>query len=284
MRRSLSGLLLSALFHGQLGYFIFTAEAQAPQSAEIYQPFDLALLPAIPEETPPSDVPQLAGGEALPPVEDLIEEVEKEIEPEIPEHQPETPPEALPVEKPKPKKEKPKKEKPKPKEKPKEKPPEPKPQRKKEKPKQEALVRNHQSTQKSFEALPKAPSNQQGYGGEGKENKGLMKEDKPRKGSLFGQKDGNRPDAGNATQAGNDYKVGLRRAIERHKPRNVRERGVVVVAFTVNTDGSFSGVRVAKSSGSHTLDNAGVNTVNRTGRYRPPPNGTTHIQVPIRFD
>ena len=81
------------------------------------------------------------------------------------------------------------------------------------------------------------------------------------------------------------YQNGLRRAIERHKPRNARSKGLVVVAFQVSGSGALTNVRIAQSSGNEALDRAALGAVQNTGSYEPPPGGQGFgVQLPIRFD
>ena len=87
---------------------------------------------------------------------------------------------------------------------------------------------------------------------------------------------------GNALKS---YQNGLRRAIERHKPRNARSKGLVVVAFQVSGSGALTNVRIAQSSGNEALDRAALGAVQSTGSYEPPPGGQGFgVQLPIRFD
>ena len=80
------------------------------------------------------------------------------------------------------------------------------------------------------------------------------------------------------------YHAGLRKAIERQKPRRVRDKGKTVVAFTVQANGSFSNIRIHQSSGNSTLDDAALQAVHNTGRYSPPPDGNAMaITLPIQF-
>ena len=81
------------------------------------------------------------------------------------------------------------------------------------------------------------------------------------------------------------YSSGLRRAIERNKPRNARSRGTVVVGFRVEANGAFSNIHLAQSSGNEGLDQAALSAVSRTGHYQPPPSGQGfNVQLPVKFD
>jgi len=88
------------------------------------------------------------------------------------------------------------------------------------------------------------------------------------------------------------YLAGLQHAIakKRRYPSLARRRGetgVVAVSFVLAKSGRISGARVDKSSGSHTLDKAALETLKRLGRYKPIPKsiGRTswQLRVPIRF-
>jgi protein TonB len=63
---------------------------------------------------------------------------------------------------------------------------------------------------------------------------------------------------------------------------------VVLIAFTIQADGTLGDVRVAKGSGSEVIDQAAVETVRRLGRYKPIPAGIGRsrwpVRVPIRYD
>lgn len=88
------------------------------------------------------------------------------------------------------------------------------------------------------------------------------------------------------------YLAGLRQAIarKRHYPASARRAsrtGVATVYFVLDRNGRISGARLAKSSGSDTLDRAAVETLRRLARYKPIPDaiGRTRwpLRVPIRF-
>lgn len=90
-----------------------------------------------------------------------------------------------------------------------------------------------------------------------------------------------------------DYLRGLQRAIARNRfyppgARRQDETGVVMVAFTIQSDGRLGDIRVAKGSGSEVLDQAALETLRRLGSYRPIPadNGRARwpVRVPIVFD
>jgi protein TonB len=96
--------------------------------------------------------------------------------------------------------------------------------------------------------------------------------------------------AESAAQAGalNRYLADIRSRLARNRPRGLRRSGVVTVTFAILPNGSLSYARVAKSSGSETLDNAALGAVERSAPFAVPPNGsvTTElvVTVPFRFD
>jgi periplasmic protein TonB len=98
--------------------------------------------------------------------------------------------------------------------------------------------------------------------------------------------------AGIAAQEG-AYLKGLTQAIALNRfypPAAQRQEvtGVVLVAFTIQADGTLGDFRVAKGSGSEVIDQAAVETVRRLGSYKPIPAGIGRsrwpVRVPIRFD
>ena len=62
---------------------------------------------------------------------------------------------------------------------------------------------------------------------------------------------------------------------------------MVRVSFVLTQSGHIIHVRVDKSSGSHALDKAAVETLKRLGRYKPIPKALGRnrwqLRVPIRF-
>ncbi|WP_185983364.1 energy transducer TonB [Aureimonas mangrovi] len=62
-------------------------------------------------------------------------------------------------------------------------------------------------------------------------------------------------------------------------------RGTVSVSFTISASGSAGGVRIARSSGNATLDQAAVQLVQRASPFPAPPSGgSVSLTVPIRYD
>jgi protein TonB len=99
---------------------------------------------------------------------------------------------------------------------------------------------------------------------------------------------------GGASQAALEqaYLAGLRQAIarQRHYPASARRAGrtgVATVYFVLDRSGRISGARLARSSGSDTLDRAAVETLQRLARYKPIPEAIGRarwpLRVPIRF-
>lgn len=88
------------------------------------------------------------------------------------------------------------------------------------------------------------------------------------------------------------YLADLVAAIHRNKfyprqSRRRREQGTVVVAFTIEKDGTLSDVRVTNSSSIARLDRAALKTLSRLSPFRPIPAGLARdrwpIRVPIEF-
>ncbi len=72
----------------------------------------------------------------------------------------------------------------------------------------------------------------------------------------------------------------LRRAVR--SPRG-RDRGEVLVSFTVSRSGSVSGVRIARSSGSPNLDKAALDTVRRAAPFPPIPDAAGRSSWPFNL-
>jgi periplasmic protein TonB len=88
------------------------------------------------------------------------------------------------------------------------------------------------------------------------------------------------------------YLAEVQRAVARaqvypEEARQTRKTGTTVVAFVIQSNGSITGMRLARSSGDPTLDRAALAAVGRVGRVRPIPasagRSTWALQVPIRF-
>ena len=84
----------------------------------------------------------------------------------------------------------------------------------------------------------------------------------------------------------------VRSLLERNKiyppqARSRNEQGTVVVRFTINSDGSISGVSLSRPSGYSALDQAAQETVSRVGRFPPIPadvqKSSLRIEIPLSF-
>ncbi len=93
--------------------------------------------------------------------------------------------------------------------------------------------------------------------------------------------------------AGSMSRAQAERAIARHQrfPDEARKRGktgVATLSFVVQGDGGIRQVRVAKSSGDASLDQAAVQAMQRLSRFKPIPavigRQEWAMRVPIRFD
>jgi len=89
------------------------------------------------------------------------------------------------------------------------------------------------------------------------------------------------------------YLAELQRAIRRHQryPEQARREareGSASLSFVLLGDGRFEGVRVARSSGDHDLDQAAIDSLQRLGHFRPIPlelgRGRWPLSVVIRFN
>jgi protein TonB len=112
---------------------------------------------------------------------------------------------------------------------------------------------------------------------------------------------GTQPSPGNKRAAGfgggskadeSRYLAELQRAIAKHRyyPARARRRGIegtVALSFVIDADGRIGEIRIADGSGSEVLDDAGLQTVQRLGRFKPIPKSIGRnrwaLRVPIRF-
>jgi protein TonB len=104
--------------------------------------------------------------------------------------------------------------------------------------------------------------------------------------AVGGQKKGNSSAAGNA--AVTNYSGKVRNKINRAKRRvSGGDRGSVVVSFVVGSGGQASGIRVARSSGFPSLDQAAVDSVRRASPFPKIPEAAGRsswpFSVPIVF-
>ncbi len=89
-----------------------------------------------------------------------------------------------------------------------------------------------------------------------------------------------------------EYLASLQLAIEQNKryPRRALRRGKegdVIVAFTVLSDGTITGISIATSSSNHSLDQAASGALAKLGRFQPIPGQLDRerwdFRIPIRF-
>lgn len=86
---------------------------------------------------------------------------------------------------------------------------------------------------------------------------------------------------GNA--AASNYSGTVRRKIHRAKRQRVNIKGVALVSFNIAPNGTISGARVARSSGSAKLDRIALSQVRRASPFPPPPPGArTSYSVEIK--
>ena len=112
-------------------------------------------------------------------------------------------------------------------------------------------------------------------------------------------KPGDYPGVGGGSALGNAladlktiYKTELRSRIEENKfypvaARRLGQTGTVIVAFTLNLDGSITNVRIETPSGVSRLDSAGLEAVKKVGKFKAIPSeiasGPMDMSVPIKF-
>ncbi|MCX8012469.1 MAG: energy transducer TonB, partial [Desulfobacterota bacterium] len=66
---------------------------------------------------------------------------------------------------------------------------------------------------------------------------------------------------------------------------NRQLEGMVIIRFSITSEGIAQGIDIIKSSGYEILDRAGMKAVHNASPFPPPPNGFTSIpiEVPIIF-
>lgn len=88
------------------------------------------------------------------------------------------------------------------------------------------------------------------------------------------------------------YKAQLRSRIEENKfypmaARRMGQTGTVIVAFTLQGDGSIINIRIDNSSGNPSLDSAGLEAVKKVGKFKAIPSelnaSSLDMSVPIKF-
>ena len=91
-----------------------------------------------------------------------------------------------------------------------------------------------------------------------------------------------------ATSAGDDRFYKIQKAIQkRHKypkrAKKMRHQGVVEVSFLYKKDGTVRDVKVIKSSGYETLDEAAVELINRAAPDFPTLDRDYVIKIPVSY-
>ena len=102
------------------------------------------------------------------------------------------------------------------------------------------------------------------------------------------QSDGARQNNAAGNAAVSNYPGQVARKLGRAvRPQRGRDRGEVVVSFTVTKSGGVSSIRVARGSGSQALDRAALDTVNRAAPFPPIPDAAGRsswsFNLPIAF-
>ncbi|MBX9450583.1 MAG: TonB family protein [Mesorhizobium sp.] len=92
---------------------------------------------------------------------------------------------------------------------------------------------------------------------------------------------GNQRRSAEGNAAVSNYPGQVRRKLGRAVRYRGRERGEVLVSFTVSRSGSVSGVRIARSSGSPNLDKAALDTVRRAAPFPPIPDAAGRASWPF---
>lgn len=84
------------------------------------------------------------------------------------------------------------------------------------------------------------------------------------------------------------YKIAVASKIARNKPAAntaASAQGVVLISFTIASDGIIGGLKLAQSSGHEVLDQAALTTIRKSSPFPPPPFGAPRMfTVPIRFN
>lgn len=244
-RPNLCGFLTSAFFHAMLVLlFIHIVQDIKPTAQEEMTSISLDFFnPALEESIAQTNEEQILADEPV--VEEVMEEeIVEEPEPE---------PEPIIEDKPEPIVEKPK-----PIEKPKEKP-KPKP---KEKPKPKAQTKS----------LAKTTS---------KDSNANATNIRPSTNNQVGE-------FNFATSKGDDRFAKIQRAIKKYqnypkKAAKMRQQGIVEVSFMFKTNGTVNNVKVVKSSGHDSLDEAAVQTVKRAHKDFPILDKDYLITIPLSY-
>jgi protein TonB len=132
--------------------------------------------------------------------------------------------------------------------------------------------------------VPPAKKSQAGKAGPAA-GKQLSRSSSKQRGNATGARSPGPSDRNKAAES--KYLAELQRAIARHRyfPRKARRKGVegvVTLYFVIEADGQIRDVRVSKSSGSAALDDAGLQTLKRLGRFAPIPDSIGRTRWPLR--
>ena len=92
-----------------------------------------------------------------------------------------------------------------------------------------------------------------------------------------------------STSAGDERFSKIQRAIQKHhkypkRAQKMRHQGVVEVSFVFKKDGSVRDVKVIKSSGFETLDEAAVELINRAAPDFPTLDRDYVIKIPVKYN
>jgi len=83
------------------------------------------------------------------------------------------------------------------------------------------------------------------------------------------------------------YAARVRAKVARHKPPGNGHRGIATVSFGASLSGGLAYARLARSSGSATLDRAALGAVRRAAPFGSPPAGASpgqlRFSVPFYF-
>ena len=84
------------------------------------------------------------------------------------------------------------------------------------------------------------------------------------------------------------YKIAVASKIARNKPAAntaASAQGVVLISFTIASEGNVGDLKITQSSGHDVLDQAALTTISKSSPFPPPPLGAPRVfTVPIRFN
>ncbi len=150
------------------------------------------------------------------------------------------------------------------------------PQRRAEQPKREQPAPRQQTQRKA------------GSGGQNQADARKGTSEGSTQGRAAQQSSGARQNSAQGNAAVSNYPGQVARKLNRAvRPQRGRERGEVIVSFTVSKSGGVSSIRVARGSGSQALDRAALDTVNRAAPFPPIPDAAGRsswsFNLPIAF-